>query len=266
MKTWHVKSHNILLSGDGANTNSLTFNGLWVKFEEKGSTLYVQANRCSFIDTVTARGVQGNVNTGEIIRSDRTISKVFGKLKTTDLGSQKNELLNLSMVQGLFPQGVRNFNNLIYNIKSYNKVHFDDGGNYYNDRKGYGKKYVDNAFTLGSTGPLLGGVLASAGSSLKIAGILGATSDIVSLYADVSFSHLYSFLVEQSTKKPVVIVDFDNENDSLRDATGHVIRAFSRHIIDKRDEKISDDNIFEAMYHSIADYLDGYFKTARSRE
>lgn len=42
MKVWHIKSHNILLSGDGANTNSLQFNGIWIKFIEQGRTIITQ--------------------------------------------------------------------------------------------------------------------------------------------------------------------------------------------------------------------------------
>jgi hypothetical protein len=69
-----------------------------------------------------------------------------------------------------------------------------------------------------------------------------------------------------STKKPVIIVDFDSENDSLRDSAGHIIRAYSEKIIDKRDEKISEENIFEAMYNGISDYIDGYVKRANKQQ
>lgn len=264
MKTWHIKSHNILLSGDGENTNSLQFNGVWIKFQDEGSRLLVQAHRCSFIDTVTARGVQGGIHAGEIIRSDRSISNAMGQLKTTVLGNKHESLMNLNRVRHLFPQGVSNFSNLIYNIKSYNKAHFEDSGNYYKDKKGYGKTFLDNAFTLGSTGPLLGGTFAAAGSSFKIFGYLGTISDVVGLTSDVSFSNLYENLVKLATSKPVIIVDFDKENDSLRDSAGHVIRAFSRRIIEKRDEKITEESILRSMWNSVSDYLDGYIKRVNS--
>ncbi|MBB6274227.1 hypothetical protein HDF26_004701 [Pedobacter cryoconitis] len=59
MKEWHIKSHNILLSGDGENTNSLQFNGIWIKFMEQGRSIITQTHQCAYIDTVTARGEQG---------------------------------------------------------------------------------------------------------------------------------------------------------------------------------------------------------------
>jgi len=264
MKMWHIKSHNILLSGDGENMNSLQFNGVWIKFQEQGSRLLIQLHQCSFIDTVTARGVQGKIQAGETIRTDRSISKVFNQLKTISLGTRHESLMSLSRVRHLFPQGVSNFYNLIYNIKSYNKAHFEDGGNYYNDKKGYGKTFLDGAFTLGSTGPLLGSTLSTAGSPFKIFSLLGTSSDFAGLYYDISFSKLYENLVKLSTSKPVIIVDFDIENDSLRDSAGHVIRAFSKRIIEKRDEKITEENILQSMWNSVTDYLDGYIKRAGS--
>lgn len=45
MKIWHIKSHNILLSGDGENMNSLQFNGVWIKFQKQGSRLLIQTPR-----------------------------------------------------------------------------------------------------------------------------------------------------------------------------------------------------------------------------
>ncbi|MCT2561766.1 hypothetical protein [Chryseobacterium herbae] len=265
MKTWHIKSHNILLSGDGENTNSLQFNGLWIKFEEEGQTLKVQAHKCSFTDTVTARGGQGKIRMGETVRSDRRIDKVGGVLKVSSNGASKHEsLLTLGRVQGLFPRGVSNFNNLIYNIRSYNKAHFEDGENYYNTRNSYGRSDLDSIFTLGSTGPLLGSTLSAATESLKIFGILGTINDIASLKFDVSFSSLYENLVSQSSKKPVLIIDFDKENDSLKDSAGNVVRAFSKNIIERRDESITEDSILSSMWHSVSDYLDGYVKRAKS--
>ncbi len=264
MRVWHIKSHNILLSGNGENTVSVQFNGIWIKFIEEGKTLKVQAHKCSFIDTVTARGEQGRIKTGETTRSDRRISKVLGKLEVRESANKHESFTNLNFVQGLFPRGVLNFNNLIYNIKSYNKAHFEDGGNYYNDRKGLGKKDLDRAFTLGSTGPLLGSVLSAAGSSYKIFAWTGTSSDLASLFFDISFSNLYENLVKVSTSKPVIIADFDKENDSLKDSAGHVIRAFSAKIIEKRDEKITEENILQTMWHSVTDYLEGYTKRAKS--
>lgn len=105
MRIWHIKSHYILLSGDGENTNSLQFNGVWIKFIEEGRNLHVQAHKCSFIDTVNARGKQGRIKTGETTRSDRRISKVLGKLEVRESASKHNSFANLSFVQGLF-QGV----------------------------------------------------------------------------------------------------------------------------------------------------------------
>ncbi|MGY0037660.1 hypothetical protein [Pedobacter sp. NJ-S-72] len=71
MKTWHIKSYNIMLSANGANTNSLQFNGIWIKFIEEGRTISVQVHQCRFIDTVTAEGGQGRIREGEIIRTDK---------------------------------------------------------------------------------------------------------------------------------------------------------------------------------------------------
>ncbi|KQM68953.1 hypothetical protein ASE74_23840 [Pedobacter sp. Leaf216] len=264
MKIWHIKSHNILLSGNAENTISLQFNGIWIKFVEEGKTLKIQAHKCSFIDTVTARGEQGRIKTGETTRSDRRISKVFGKLEARESANKHESFANLSFVQGLFPRGVLNFNNLIYNIKSYNKAHFEDGGNYYNDRKGMGKKDLDRAFTLGSTGPLLGGVFSEASASVKAFSYIGLGIDFAGLFSDISFSNLYENLVKVSTNKPVVIVDFDKEDDSLKDSAEHVIRAFSAKIIEKRDEKITEENILQTMWHSVSDYLEGYTKRAKS--
>ena len=160
--------------------------------------------------------------------------------------------MNINSFQNLFPQGVRNFNNLIYNIRSYNKAHFGEEKNYYNDRKSFGKKFLDGAFTLGSTGPLLGGTLgAASGATGIVNGVnlfskAGLISDFISLTSDVSFSNLYENLVKQSTKKPVIVVDFDKENDSLRDSAGHIVRAFSRNIISKHAEKITEEGILHA--------------------
>lgn len=47
--------------------------------------------------------------------------------------------MSLGPIQGLFPQGVNNFNNLIYHIRSYNKAHFEGRKNYYDSRKTYGR-------------------------------------------------------------------------------------------------------------------------------
>jgi len=182
----------------------------------------------------------------------------------SDTASQADNLINLGRVQTLFPQGVRNFNNLIYNIRSYNKAHFESGGNYYNDRKGFGKKYLDNAFTLGTTGPLLGSTFAAAGSAYKIFGLSGTLSEVVGLAVDVSFSNLHENLVSKATKKPAIIMDFSRENDSLKDSTGHVIRAFSQRIIEKQDVNITEETILLSMWHSVTDYLDGYMKRAKS--
>ena len=52
MRTWHIKSHNIMLSADGANTNSLQFNGIWMKFVEERLTISAKTHQCLFIDTV----------------------------------------------------------------------------------------------------------------------------------------------------------------------------------------------------------------------
>jgi len=264
MKVWHITSHNILLSGDGENTNSLQFNGVWIKFSEEGKTISVQAHKCSFLDTVTAKGTQGNIRSGETIRSDRKIEKVKGKLNIkSDNASKAENLINLGRVQALFPQGVSNFNNLIYNIKSYNRAHYEDGGNYYNDKKGM-SKHLNNAFTLGTTGPFLGGVLSAAGSSYKIFSYLGISSEFFGLATDISFSNLHENLVSKATKKPVIIVDFSKENDSLKDSTGHVIRAFSQRIIEKHDANITEETVLLSMWHSVTDYLEGYMKRANS--
>ena len=107
MKTWHIKSHNILLSGDGENTNSLQFNGIWIKFVEQGQTLNVQIHQCAFLDTVTARGEQGRIRIGETTRSDKNINKVFNKLQIHNSPIRRDKLMSLTGVQSLFPQGVR---------------------------------------------------------------------------------------------------------------------------------------------------------------
>jgi len=263
MSNWHIKSHNILLSANGSNTNSLQFNGIWIKFIDQGKSIITQTHQCRFIDTVTADGQQGRIRAGETTRSDGKISEVFGKLKIENATTMHENLSSLNIIRGLFPQGVQNFNNLIYNIKSYNKAHFEDRGNYYDDRKSYGRKFLDSSFSLGSTGPLVGGTLSAASASIKIFSTLGLASDFINLATDVSFSNIYESLVSQSTKKPVIIVDFDKENDSLRDSTGHIIRAFSRSIISKHPEDITEENIFQAMYHSVSGYLDGYVKRAK---
>lgn len=264
MKIWHIRSHNILLSGDGANTSSLQFNGIWIKFIEQGRTIITQTHQCRFIDTVTADGQQGRIRSGETTRSDGRIEEVFGKLKTQNSPTHHQNLMNLNGLQALFPQGIRNFNNLIYNIRSYNKAHFSEGKNFYTDRKAYGKKFMDNAFNLGSTGPLLGGILGTAGSSYKIFAYAGLANQGISLYADVSFSNLYENLVKQSTKEPVIVLDFDRENDSLRNSTGHITRAFCKNIINKHNEAITEESIFQTMIHSVSGYLDGYMKRAKS--
>lgn len=268
MKVWHIKSHNILLSGDGANTNSLQFNGIWIKFIEQGRTIITQTHQCRFIDTVTAEGNQGRIRSGETTRSDGRIDEVLGKLKIKNSPAHHQNLINLNGLQALFPTGVRNFNNLIYNIRSYNKAHFSDGNNYYADRKGYGKKYLDNSFTIGATGPLLGPTLSSAGVATglsKAFSTMGLLVDGANMFTDVSFSNIYKRLVEQSTKKPVIIVDFDKEDDSLKDSAGHIIRAFSRNLIEKHKEVISEDTILQTMFHSVSGYLDGYMKRAKSQ-
>jgi len=266
MKSWHIKSHNILLSADGANANSLQFNGIWIKFTEEGKSIGTETHQCRYIDTVTAAGQPGKIRSGVITRSDGKIVKVLGKMQIYNSSTKHGDLLNLNSVKGLFPQGVQNFNNLIYNIKSYNKAHFDDRGNYYDDRKSYGKKFLDSALTLGSTGPLLGGTLESASAGISILSRMGLAVDGAGLFVDVSFSNLYEQLVAKATKKPVIIVDFDKENDSLRDSAGHVIRAFKRNIIEKRNEVITDENILQAMYHSVSAYLTGYMKRANSMQ
>lgn len=127
-----------------------------------------------------------------------------------------------------------------------------------------GKKDLDRAFTLGSTGPLLGGVFSEASASIKAFSYIGLGIDWASMFSDISFSNLYENLVKVSTTKPVIIVDFDKENDSLKDSAGHVIRTFSAKIIEKRDEKITEENILQTMWHSVADYLEGYTKRAKS--
>lgn len=264
MKEWHIKSHNILLSGDGENTNSLQFNGIWIKFMEQGRSIIIQTHQCAYIDTVTARGEQGRIHSGETTRSDGRMEEINGKLRTTNSLTQRDSLMNLSRVQNLFPQGVRNFNNLIYNIKSYNKAHFSEQKNYYADRKGFGKKYLDGTFTAATTGPFLGSTFQAAALPIKVFARIGTGVDFMNMLSEASFSNLYENLVSQSTKKPVIILDFDKENDSLRDSTGHVIRAFSRNIISKHNEVISDDNIFQAMYHGVSGYIDGYIKRAKS--
>ncbi|AMQ01717.1 hypothetical protein AY601_4897 [Pedobacter cryoconitis] len=267
MKTWHIKSHNILLSGDGANTSSLQFNGIWIKFIEQGRTIITQTHQCRFIDTVTADGQQGRIRSGETTRSDGKIEEVFGKLKTENSPTHHQNLMNVNGLQSLFPQGIRNFNNLIYNIRSYNKAHFSEGKNFYTERKGYGKKYMDGAFTLGSTGPLLGSVFtagAAASYAAKTFSYIGLGTQSVGLVTDVSFSNLYENLVKQSTKEPVIVLDFDRENDSLRDSTGHITRAFRRNIINKHNEAITEESIFQTMIHSVSGYLDGYMKRAKS--
>ena len=176
--------------------------------------------------------------------------------------------MSLTGVQHLFPQGVRNFNNLIYNIRSYNKAHFSEEKNYYKDRKGFGGKYLDGSFALGTTGPLLGSVLSSAAAVTyvgTIAAYAGLIVDGANLITEFLFGKLYETLLEQWTKKPVIILDFDKENDSLRDSTGHVVRAFSRNTISKHNEvMITEENILQAMYHSVSGYLDGYMKRAKS--
>lgn len=266
MKTLHIKSHNILMSGDGENTVSLQFNALWIKFVEEGATLKIQAHQCSFINTVTARGEQGRIKRGETIRSDRAINKVFGKLQILELANKHQDFSNLNFVANLFPLAVANFNNLIYNIKSYNRAHFEEGKGYYNTRKSYGKKYLDNSFLIGTTGPLLGNTLKAASVSIKVFSYLGSATNAIKIFTPYTFSNLYDNLIKMSTKKPVIIVDFDHENDSLRDSAGHIIRAYREKIIDKRDEKISAENIFEAMYNGISDYIDGYVKRANKQQ
>ena len=44
MKVWNITSQNILLSGDGENTNSLQFSGVLIKFSEEGNIISVQAD------------------------------------------------------------------------------------------------------------------------------------------------------------------------------------------------------------------------------
>lgn len=41
-----------MLSADGANTNSLQFNGIWIKFVEEGLTISAKTHQCQFIDIV----------------------------------------------------------------------------------------------------------------------------------------------------------------------------------------------------------------------
>lgn len=264
MRTWHIKSHHIMLSADGANTNSLQFNGIWIKFIEEGRTINTQVHQCRFIDTVTADGQQGRTRAGEIIRTDKKITESLGKLNVSNGYTKHENLMNLGRVQGLFPQAVSNFNSLIYNIRSYNKAHFAERKNYYDDRKNAGRKYLDISFTLGSTGPLLGSTFASATASLKFFSVAGAISDSAGIFTDVSFSNLYENLVKESAKYPGIIVDFDKEDDSLRDNLGHVVRAFSRNIVNKHTETIPDENIFQTMIHTVSGYLDGYMKRAKS--
>lgn len=264
MRTWHIKSHNIMLSADGANTNSLQFNGIWIKFVEEGRIISAQTHQCRFIDTVTADGQQGRVRAGEIIRSDKKITETFGKLAVSNGYTNHENLMNLGRAQSLFPQAVSNFNNLLYNIRSYNKAHFGEQKNYYASRKQAGRKYLDGSFALGTTGPLLGPTFKVASGSIKIFSAAGLVADNVGIFTDVSFSNLYENLVKESAKYPGIIVDFDKEDDSLRDNLGHVVRAFSRNIVNKHTETIPDENIFQTMIHSVSGYLDGYMKRAKS--
>lgn len=98
MRTWHIKSHNIMLSADGANTNSLQFNGIWIKFFEEGRTISSQTHQCRFIDTITADYQQGRVRAGEIIRSDKKIIETFGKLDVSSGYMKHENLMNLGRV------------------------------------------------------------------------------------------------------------------------------------------------------------------------
>ncbi|MGY0037659.1 hypothetical protein [Pedobacter sp. NJ-S-72] len=179
--------------------------------------------------------------------------------------SKHEHMMNLGRVQSLFPHAVSNFNNLIYNIRSYNKAHFGERKNYYDSRKKSGRKFLDSSFALGSTGPLLGGTLGSAFSLLRYSAYAGLGFDTANLGTEVSFSNLYENLVKESAKYPGIIVDFDKEDDSLRDSTGHIIRAFSQNIVSKHNEVIPDENILQGMIHCVTGYVDGYIKRAKSQ-
>ena len=264
MKEWHIKSHNILLSGDGENTNSLQFNGIWVKFAEQGKSIITQTHQCGYIDTITARGERGRIHSGETTRTDCSIREISGKLHVQNYPTKRDPLIHLASVQNLFPQGVRNFKALIHNIRSYNKAHFEEGKNYYSDRKAYGRKYLDNTFLAATTGPFLGNVFQAAATPIRLFSQIGTISNTAGLLTDVTFSNLYENLVSQSTKKPVIMLDFDKEDDRLRDSTGHVIRSFSRNIITKHNEVVSEDGIFQTMISSVTGYLDNYIKRAKS--
>lgn len=266
MSTWHIKSHTILLSADGANTNSLQFNGIWIKFTEQGRTIVTETHQCRFIDTVTAQGMQGRVRSGEATMSNGRIDAVDGKLKVLNIPGKHESLISLSKFHHLFPVGISNFNNLIYNIRSYNKAHFSEQKHYYQTRKDYGKKYLDNAFSLGATGPLLGGTFGAAASAIKGYSTLAVVADYANMATDLSFSNLYESLVSQATKMPVIILDFDKQDDRFRDTTGQIVRAFSKNTINKKNEIIADESILQAMYNCVSGYIDGYIKRAKSMQ
>ena len=264
MSIWHIKSHTTLLSADGENTNSLQFNGIWIKFMEQGRTIITETHQCRFIDTVTANGMQGKIRTGEATMSNGRVDAINGKLHVSSKPGKHESLMNLNRFRHLFPLGISNYNNLIYNIRSYNKAHFDEQKNYYQTRKDYGRKYLDNAFSLGATGPLLGGTFGAAASAIKGYSFVTVAADYANMATELSFSNLYESLVSQATKKPVIILDFDKQDDRLRDSTGQIVRAFSKNTINKRNEVIADESILQAMYNCVSGYIDGYIKRAKS--
>lgn len=264
MSIWHLKSYFISLSNDGANINSLQFDGIWTEFKDGAGSIVTRTKQVQFIDTITANGGQGGLHQGEQLTSIEEVKLSMGKPTRNIIQSNRENLLSLNFVRDLFPLGIDNFNNLHHNISSYNKTHFDDQRNYYNDRKGYGRMYLDSTFYAGIALPMLGNAFsATVGHKWAFRG--AAVSGVASAFTDLKFSSQYENAIRSASKHPIIILDFYKEDDRNRDASGRIISAYRRNIIEKRDEKpVSDENILQTVFGTVSRYIDGYFKKAES--